>query len=576
MRQPQRSLGHLSLLLSFAASAVLVGCGGSDTNDGANPPPPAPQPLACADLNGMTIAAADIGLPTSGALVTAATPVAAAGSGASATPEFCRVSASISPVDPTAPPILMQVALPAAWNNKVMMFGGGGYSGSVPSLTGNVPAGPTAQATPIGRGYAVFASNSGHQATALGSQDGSFGVNDEAVKNFSGDALKKTRDVAIAIINARYAVKGPTKAYFAGGSTGGREALAVAQRWPQDWNGVIALYPAGAAASLDLQFGRITRALAQPGAYPNPAKRKQLYDAAVQACDAFDGVADGLISDIKACNTRFNPMTATVNGAALRCAAGADTGDTCLSDAQIAAFDVINTPITFSYTLASGETQYPGFNTWGTDFGIPHSSPLQPTVSFLSLSSAQPASPMPRGAPYGSIFWDQWVRFFVTRDANFDSLTLDPQNPGPYQERISALSKLQDVNKTDLSAFHAKGGKMLIAHGMGDALVSTRATAQYVDRVRAEMGEARADTFLRYYEIPGYGHGLSTVFNASWDSLTTLENWVEQSTLPPNQIVTDTVGVPGRTRPLCDYPAYPRYKGSGDINAAASFSCSTQ
>lgn len=87
---------------------------------------------------------------------------------------------------------------------------------------------------------------------------------------------------------------------------------------------------------------------------------------------------------------------------------------------------------------------------------------------------------------------------------------------------------------------------------------------------------SRADTFLRYYEFPGYGHAISTVFNASWDSLTTLENWVEWGTLPTNQIVTDTMEVPGRPRPLCDYPAYPRYNGSGYVNAASSFSCSTQ
>lgn len=289
-----------------------------------------------------------------------------------------------------------------------------------------------------------------------------------------------------------------------------------------------------------------------------------------------DGVADGLISNIKECNAIFNPTTATVNGQPLRCPGGTDTGDACLSDAQIAAFNVINTPIVFNYPLASGETQYPGFNTWGTDFGIPNASPLQAAVSFLSLGSAQPVSPMPNAAPYGSVFWDQWVRYFVTRDPNFNSLTLDPQNPGPYQTRVSALAGLQDVNKIDLTAFQSKGGKILIAHGTSDALVSTRATAQYVDRVRSAMGVALVDTFLRYYEIPGYGHAISTVFNATWDSLTTLENWVEKGTLPPNQIVTDTVGVPGRTRPLCDYPAYPHYNGSGDVNVASSFSCSTQ
>jgi len=525
----------------------------------------------------MGIAATDIGLPTTGAKVTDATVVAASGSGAAATPEHCKVTAEISPIDPAAPKITMQLALPAVWNQKLMMFGGGGYDGYLPSLTQNVPAGPINQATPLGRGYATFASDSGHRGVSpISIQDASFGLNDEALRNFSGDALKKTRDVAMAIIKARYAVSGPTKAYFAGGSSGGREALAVAQRWPEDWDGVIALYPAGAAASLDLQFGRMTRALAQPGAYPNATKRKALYDASIQACDTLDGVADGLISNVKACNATFNPATALLDGRPLRCAGGADTGDSCLSDAQIGAFNVINTPINFNYTLASGETQYPGFNTWGTDFGMASASPLRGISSFLSLGSAQPASPMPNAAPFGSVFWDQWVRFFVTRDPNFNSLTLDPENPGVYKDRISALAGLQDVNKTDLKAFQAKGGKVLIAHGSNDPLVSTRATAQYVDRVRTTMGSALTDTFLRYYEIPGYGHGLGIAFNAAWDSLTTLEDWVEKGTPPPNQIVTDTEGIPGRTRPLCDYPSYPRYNGSGDVNAAASFSCSTQ
>ena len=456
------------------------------------------------------------------------------------------------------------------------MFGGGGYDGTIPNIAGNVPAGPVDRLLPLGRGYATFASDSGHQAGALGSRDGSFGVNDEAVANFSGDALKKTRDVAVALVKARYGVAKPGKAYFAGGSSGGREALAAVSRWPQDWDGAIVLYPAGAAASLDLQFGRITRAFAAPGAYPNAAKRKSLYVAALQACDALDGVTDGLVSNVRACNAVFDPATATVDGAPLRCAGGGEGGDTCLSDAQIAAFKVFDTPITFGYPLASGETQYPGFNTWGTDFGISNASPLQPTVTLLSFGSSQPASPMPTTAPYGSVFWDQWIRYFVTRDPAFNSLAVDPQNPGPLQARISALTALQDVNRTDLGPFLAKGGKILMAHGMSDALVSTRATEQYFERLQSTMGASRVERFVRFYEIPGYGHAVSTVFNAAWDSLTTLEQWVEQGQSPQKQIVADAAGVPGRTRPLCEYPSFPRYSGSGDVNVAASFGCATK
>jgi len=138
---------------------------------------PKPTPLTCAQLAGMAIPASEIGLPTTGGTVTSATLVAASGSGASALPEYCRVDGSISPVDPTAPKILFRVALPTAWNSKAVMFGGGGFNGSIPNVAGNVPAGPANQLTPLGRGYATFASDSGHQAGALGSQDGLFGLN---------------------------------------------------------------------------------------------------------------------------------------------------------------------------------------------------------------------------------------------------------------------------------------------------------------------------------------------------------------------------------------------------------------
>ncbi|MGC2965379.1 tannase/feruloyl esterase family alpha/beta hydrolase [Paraburkholderia aspalathi] len=573
MKHTVRKLGGIGSSLVVVSVLTVLSLNGCGNNSIA---PPAATPLSCAQLAGKTVPASSIGLPTTGATVTAATTMPASGTGAQATGEYCLVSGAINPVDPAAPQIKFQIAMPTVWNNKIMMFGGGGYDGTIPAPTGNVPAGPTAQPTPLGRGYATFASDSGHQANALGSEDGSFGVNDEAVQNFSGDALKKTRDAAVYLIDARYAVKAPKRAYFAGGSSGGREALAVVQRWPQDWDGSIVLYPAWAAASLDLQFGRITRALAAPGAYLDQAKRKVLLNAVLAACDTLDGVADGLISNVAACNTTFNPATATVNGTALRCAGGADTGDTCLSDAQISALNVYNTPITFGYPLASGETQYPGFNVYGADLGVANASALQPTVTTLALGTSQPASPMPTTAPYLSVFWDQWIRYFVTRDSNYNSLTVDPQNPGSLQARISQLTGLQDVNKTDLSAFNARGGKILMAHGMADALVSTRSTEQYYQRLQATMGASAVANFVRFYEIPGYGHAVSTVYNASWDSLTTLENWVENGVTPPAQTVADTAGVPGRTRPLCEYPSFPRYNGSGDVNAASSFTCATQ
>ncbi len=529
-----------------------------------------PTPRSCPEMASLSVAANKIGLPTSGARVTVATPVAAS----EGRPAHCLVSAEIAPVDPAAPPIRLSLALPEAWNGKALMFGGGGLNGSIPNIVGNVSAGPLDQPLPIARGYATFGSDSGHQANALASLDASFGLNDEALANYAGDALKKTRDAAVELIAARYGRK-PAKAYFAGGSTGGREAIKAVQRWPADWDGAIAWYPASAGMVSILGGQRMNRALAQPGAYPNAAKRDALFRAALQACDALDGVADGIVSDQDRCNAIFDPATAKLGDAPLRCPGGADTGDTCLSDAQITAMKVINTPARLDY-LASGETQHPGYNIWGADTGIyTRLQPIQPIVTFLAFNKSAPARPMPLDAPYISIYLDQWVKYHVTRDPSYDSLSLDPENPGAWASRISLLSATMD-NRTDLSAFAAKGGKLLLAHGLNDVLVSSRSTRALYNTWLAQMGAQPLHQFTRYYEVPGYNHAASSVFNATWDSLTALENWVEKGQAPEHQVTTDTVGVPGRRRPLCDYPLWPRYKGSGDVNKAESFICANR
>ncbi|MEJ8799670.1 tannase/feruloyl esterase family alpha/beta hydrolase [Trinickia caryophylli] len=533
--------------------------------------PDARQVAACERLRGLIVPPFEIGLPTSGAVVTAVKPVAASGSGATALPEYCEVTGKISPLDRSAPDIQFKIALPAQWNDKVVMFGGGGFDGTIPNIAGNVPNGPADRPVPLGRGYATFASDSGHQANALGSQDGRFGLNDEALRNFGGDAIKKTHDVALAIIETRY-MRGPRKAYFAGGSTGGREALAAIQRWPSDWNGAIAWYPAWDDAAALLGGQRMNRALAKPGAYLSVGKREALYDAAMQACDVLDGVADGLISDQQRCNARFDPSTATLNGAPLRCPKGGDTGDRCLSDAQIEALNTMNTSTHFRFQLASGETQYPGYNVWGADLGMTtRSSPVEPVVTFLALGTSQPANPMPSTAPYISVLTDQWIKYSVTRDPSFNSLSLDPEQPGVWANRIGELSSQLDTS-TDISAFRQRGGKLLLAHGSVDVLVSTRATEQYYRRLQERFGVRRVESFVRFYEIPGMGHAASSTFNATWDSLTALDQWVERGKAPAGQVTTDTAGVPGRTRPLCDYPKWARYEG-GDVNQAGSFQC---
>jgi feruloyl esterase len=543
--------------------------------------PTATPDSACAQLRNETVPASAMALPTAGAVVTSATQIGAvATAGKVALPDYCKVLGSIAALDPAAPAIQFELDLPTVWNRKLLMLGGGGFNGTIPNTAGNVPAGPYDRPVPLARGYAVVGSDSGHQTPTTPQSplkpgmDASFALNGEALRNYTGEALKKTHDAALYLIRTRYAVNKLDKAYFAGGSTGGREALEAVQRWPADWDGVITWYPAWNHVSLVLQVGRVARALAAPGAWLNPKKRNALFEAALGACDKLDGVADGIVSNVAACNAKFDPATAVLNGAPLRCAGGADLGDACLSDAQIRALQVFNTPIEFEPAIGSGETHYPGYNLYGSDLGMVRDSPVQPFVTALALGTVPPrASLVPGESPAVSVFWDQWARFVFASDPDYDALALDPVTRGTLRPHIDELARTLDVNRTDYSAFAKKGGKILLAHGTADVLVSTRSTEEYYSRIQANMGAAKVRQFLRFYEVPGYGHAVSSVFNASWDSLTALENWVERGVAPAAQIVSDSIGVPGRTRPLCEYPQWPKYRGSGDVNSAASFDC---
>ena len=506
----------------------------------------------CAGLNQLKIPASVISLPTRGGVVTAAAVTSAVVSGQ--TVEYCQVDADLHPVDRSAPPIKMRAALPEGWNRKALMFGGGGYNGTIPALTGNVPFAAADALAPLARRYVTFASDSGHQqgAGTVPSLDGSFGVNDEALRNFSaGDALKKTHDASLFLLRRAYG-SSPAEVYFAGGSTGGREALIVAQRWPRAFDGVISGYPAWNNLAEALDLGYLTQVLSRPGAFPGPEKQTLLYDSVITACDGADGVADKVVSNPR-CS--FDPRV-------LRCPGGADTGPGCLSDAQIEAVKAMSTPFRWPYRVASGETEYPGF---------PFLSGADMRTPFLGFGTTAPANPMPVTAGYGMQYWDQWVKYFLTRDPSFNSLDLDPRRPGKWLDRISHLSTIQDRNNADLRPFARSGGKLLLLHGSADELVSHRSTNDYYERVRDVAGPSTPQ-FLRYYLVQGANHANfgAPAFAAGWDSLTALERWVESGRSPERPVVTDIAHA--RTRPLCEYPGWPRYRG-GDQDSASSFVC---
>ncbi|MFC0064348.1 tannase/feruloyl esterase family alpha/beta hydrolase [Umezawaea endophytica] len=508
----------------------------------------------CAGLAQSRIPASAISLPTTGGRVEAAVVTTALVSGR--TIEYCQVDASVFPVDPAAPAIKLRVALPFGWNGKAMMFGGGGYNGTIPDLRTNVPFGPADQPAPLARRYATFASDSGHQQgpTAVPSLDGSFGVNDEALNNFAaGDALKKTHDASLFVLRHAYG-RNPAEVYFAGGSTGGREALVVAQRWPWAFDGVISAFPAWNNLSEILELGYLTQVLSRPGAFPGPEKQGLLYTSVIAACDGQDGLRDNIVSNQRGCH--FDPRV-------LRCPGGADTGPTCLSDAQIGGVVAASTPFRWPYRIASGETGYPGF---------PFLSGADMRTPFLGFGTTAPANPMPVTSGYGFQYWDQWVKYILTRDPAQNSLDVDPRRPGKWLDRISRLSTIEDRNTVDLRPFARAGGKLILLHGDADELVSHRSTNDYYERVRKEMGPEATREFLRYYLVPGANHANfgTPAFAAGWDSLTALERWVESGRSPSNPVVADVNH--DRTRPLCDYPAWPRYR-SGDPDDAASFTC---
>ena len=325
----------------FVALATLQGCGGGDdqvltARDFA---------AACPGFIGQTVTAADIGLPTTGATVTSASIVAPTAT----TPEYCKMTGSIAPATAGGLPINFQVNLPTTWSGKAVQYGGSGLNGTV--VTGLAPlrAASPAMQLPIALGYATFGSDSGHFSPP-GVAPPTWALNDEALTNFAYASMKKTRDVAVSLTTRLYG-RGPRRTYFAGSSEGGREALTVLQRFPGDYDGVVAVVPVIPWVALQTQGNRVSTALRQPGAWINPAKVTLLSNATQAACDANDGLADGIIGKALSCS--FDPLT-------LRCPGGTDTGNTCLSDAQIATLNVIHSSLQLGFSLTNGSTSYPG------------------------------------------------------------------------------------------------------------------------------------------------------------------------------------------------------------------------
>ena len=332
----------------------------------------APQAAArnkpsCDSLAGLAIAPASIGLPTTGATVTSAALVGASPQAVNgeravlAIPEYCKVVGSIAPVDPSAPKINFQVNLPTSWNRKLAQLGGSGNNGVIPvALTTGMQWGP--ESIPpnapyaLSRGFVVYGSDSGHQTSGGGRGAGAdapagppppdWTANDEAFTNFAFAQMKKTHDVAVTLV-AKFYGEAIRRSYYLGSSQGGREALIVVQRFPQDYDGVFAQVPAHAYVHLSIG-DPLARAKSQAGdGWIPPAKVAIVGKEVLRQCDALDGIEDGLVSNYLACNRKFDPAVTPNPLSAVRCPDGTDTGTTCLSDPQILAANAVHASVSY-------------------------------------------------------------------------------------------------------------------------------------------------------------------------------------------------------------------------------------
>jgi pimeloyl-ACP methyl ester carboxylesterase len=510
------------------------------------------QTASCKSLHHLQLPASSIALPTTGVTITSASEHH------QGDVPYCKVMGRIHPIDPAADDIRFELNLPANWNAKALQFGGGTIDGWLGATNGRgrTAVGLKSQTTPLGRGYATFGSDGGHHRNyfpfpdAVNTLNAKFARNLEMRRNYAGESVKKTHDAVIALITRFYG-HAPARMYFIGGSTGGREALIAAERFPADYDGVLAAYAAWDQIELDLQFMRTAQALYAHGGFLGFAQTRLINHAVQKACDAQDGLHDGIISDPAACH---------VEPTSLRCPDGRHHHG-CLSDQQVHTLEVFTSPQRTSVPVSHGIDSIPGYNALaGADL-----------ASAVGLLHFQLHHPILLFSSFGYIIGDDVTRNFLSAGHHYNSLHFDTTTAGgPYQSEVIANATLLDATDTNLQPFFAHGGKLILVHGSADTIIPTNSTIDFYQRLQATLGPAAVSASARLYIVPGLGHGFGK-FNGGFDTIGALDAWADRNVAPANLTVTDNHS--GRSRPLCAWPDYARYTGSGGPNTAASFTC---
>jgi len=353
--------------------------------------------------------------------------------------------------------------------------------------------------------------------------------------------------------------RGPEKLYFVGSSEGGREGLTMAQRYPRDFDGILARVPVIHWTGLQHAGLRDGMALTGEG-WIRPAQVKLVHDAVLAACDAADGLADGLVSDPVGCRARFDV-------ARLRCTGA--PADNCLNDAQIKAVQTLHSPLNMGIELANGLREYPGRGPSGEN-----TASAGPTGGWQAwwTGTAAPAFPPVQANGIAWFYGAGAIQYFYARNPSADLRSYDPRNHLP---RIREVSALMDSTNPDLSAFQARGGKLILLENLGDYAQSPYAGIGYHQSVVQRMGQGAVSKFFKLYTAPGIDH-VGTGGPANAELFPALAGWVENGREPAGlALVEQEAKLPfrvTRSRPLCEWPQWPRYRG-GDVNAAASFEC---
>ena len=435
-------------------------------------------------------------------------------------PAFCRVAATLRPTPESD--IKIEVWLPeSGWNGKFQGVGNGGWNGNIDT---------NALASGVRRGYATASTDTGHSGGG-----GPWMQNREKLIDYGYRAVHEMTAKAKAIIDAYY--DAPLRfSYFNGCSAGGRQGLMAAQRFPDDYDGIVAGAPAlNATGRAAFSMWVAQNVHKDEASYIPPAKYPVIHDAVLQACDALDGVTDRVIENPKACT--FDPQV-------LACKGGDEA--TCLTPPQVESARRIYQPLVNQRT---DHTIFPGL-AYGSELG------------WATFGGAQPFA---IGA--------QMYQHMIFKDPSWDYRTLN------FDSHMALVDKIENgtINtlETNLKPFFASGGKLIQYHGYADPQISALSSTEYYDRVLATMGGAANVTpNYRLFMVPGMNHCGGGDGTATFDMLAALEQWVEKGAAP-DQVPASRVrdGKPDRTRPLCPYPMVATYTGSGSTDDAANFVC---